>query len=622
MWSKRKVPPFGMQKRWSVQTCLWLLTLAVAVPLAVVLAYSILNDARQDERQIRVATLNLAQLVASQSQQFLTDAEKVALRLSQHSIIQALDPNQRDPALDHFIDLHPQFADLVLCDADGRVLHSARGGLPGAARADWVREVIKTGRFTVGKPIADSTSGRWFSVLGYPVRGSSGQIGALGISVDLGRFRASVSPVSLPPDSTITIIDREGTIMMRSPGSQSWIAKDARGLEIVDYALTHVEGELVGKGMDGEAKIYGFASVPRSGWRVYVGIPAEFAFASVRENVLRAGLMGTALLALAIALVLFVGRQITQPMQALFRAATAAAGGRLESVVPTTGPAEIAAVAEEFNRMIAIRMQTDLEIRKLNTELEKRVKDRTGALAERTTQLESANRELEAFSYSVSHDLRAPLRSIDGFTKALLEEYSQTLDPAGKDYLERVRGATQRMSRLIDELLKLSRISRAELHRSPVNLSTLAEEIARDLQAAQPERAARFTIQPGLIVQGSPELLRSLLQNLLNNAWKFTRNRAPARIDFGAENNSGQTVYFVRDNGAGFDMTYVGKLFGAFQRLHSTDDYEGTGIGLATVQRIVHRHGGSVRAEGNVDQGATFYFTLPGSTPIEGPIEQ
>jgi light-regulated signal transduction histidine kinase (bacteriophytochrome) len=177
------------------------------------------------------------------------------------------------------------------------------------------------------------------------------------------------------------------------------------------------------------------------------------------------------------------------------------------------------------------------------------------------------------------------------------------------------------MSRLIDELLKLSRISRAELHRSPVNLSALAEEIARDLQAAQPERAARFTIQPGLIVQGSPELLRSLLQNLLNNAWKFTRNRAPARIDFGAENNSGQTVYFVRDNGAGFDMTYVGKLFGAFQRLHSTDDYEGTGIGLATVQRIVHRHGGSVRAEGNVDQGATFYFTLPGSTPIEGPIE-
>jgi signal transduction histidine kinase len=601
-----------MQKRWSVQTCLWLLTLAVAVPLAVVLAYSILNDVRQDERQIRIATLNLAQLVASQSQQFLADAEKVALRLSQHPIIQALDPNQRDPALDHFLDLHPQFADLVVCDADGRTLHSARGEVSGSPRADWVGEVIKTGRLTVGKPVADSTSGRWFSVLGYPVRGASGQIGgALGISVDLGRFRASVSPVSLPPDSTITIIDREGTVMMRSPGSQSWMAKNARGLEIVDYALTHVEGELVGKGMDGEARIYGFASIPRSGWRVYVGIPAEFAFASARENVLRAGLMGTALMALAIALVLFLGRQITQPMQALFRAATAAAGGRLESPVPTTGPAEIAAVAEEFNRMIAIRTQTELEIRKLNTELEKRVAERTAALAQRSTQLESANRELEAFSYSVSHDLRAPLRSIDGFTKALLEDYARTLDSTGKDYLERVRGATQRMSGLIDELLKLSRISRAELHRRPVNLSTWAEEIARDLRTAQPERKANFTIQPGLIAQGSPELLRALLQNLLNNAWKFTRNRDPAQIEFGTQNANGQAIYFVRDNGAGFDMAYVDKLFGAFQRLHSVEEYEGTGIGLATVQRIVHRHGGRVWAEGKLDQGATFYFTLP-----------
>jgi light-regulated signal transduction histidine kinase (bacteriophytochrome) len=226
------------------------------------------------------------------------------------------------------------------------------------------------------------------------------------------------------------------------------------------------------------------------------------------------------------------------------------------------------------------------------------------------TQLAATNKELEAFSYSVSHDLRAPLRTIDGFSQALLEDYPDKLDEQGKDYLQRVRSASQRMGVLIDDLLKLSRLSRSEMHKESVDLSALVEEIAAELQQTQPERHVELVISRGLTASGDRQLLRVALVNLLGNAWKFTGKRQQARIEFGATQNGDKKAYFVRDNGAGFDMTYANKLFGAFQRLHETTEFPGTGIGLATVQRIIHRHGGSVWAEGAMGEGATFYFTL------------
>ena len=235
-------------------------------------------------------------------------------------------------------------------------------------------------------------------------------------------------------------------------------------------------------------------------------------------------------------------------------------------------------------------------------------------------ELETANAELDAFAYSVSHDLRAPLRSIDGFSQVLLEDYAERLDDSGRDSLRRVRAATQRMGALIDDLLRLSRITRAEMRRETVDLSGLAREIAVVLERHEPDRRVECIIEPGLTAEGDPRLLRVALENLLGNAWKYTRARERARVELGVTRADGPAVYHVRDDGVGFDMAYAERLFGAFQRLHGSSEFEGSGIGLATVQRIVHRHGGRIWAESAVEQGATFYFTLtPGAEGADRP---
>ena len=241
---------------------------------------------------------------------------------------------------------------------------------------------------------------------------------------------------------------------------------------------------------------------------------------------------------------------------------------------------------------------------------DQKVADLNKEMARQNTELVAANKELETFSYSVSHDLRAPLRAIDGFSLALLKDCHDQLGPQGKAYLERVRGATIKMSGLIDDMLKLAQTSRREMILERVDLSGIAEDIVSQLQTLDPGRQATFAVTPGLIVIGDRGLLRIMLENLLGNAWKFTGKRADTRLELGVQREGTETVYFVRDNGAGFDMKYADKLFGVFQRLHESEAFPGTGVGLATVERIVRRHHGTIRAESAVDRGATFYFAL------------
>ena len=231
-------------------------------------------------------------------------------------------------------------------------------------------------------------------------------------------------------------------------------------------------------------------------------------------------------------------------------------------------------------------------------------------LIKRKNQLELLNKELETFAYSVSHDLRAPLRGIDGFSQALLEDYYDGFDETGRDYISRVRKASQKMGYLIDDLLKLSRLSRAQINIQKINLSEIVAEICDDLLINDPERSVEIVIQPNVIAEADLQLIHVALSNLLGNAWKFTSKQKNANIEFGMKEQDGREIYYIKDDGAGFDMNYKDKLFGAFQRLHGFEDFSGSGIGLATVKRVIGRHGGEVWAVGEVGKGATFYFTI------------
>jgi signal transduction histidine kinase len=269
---------------------------------------------------------------------------------------------------------------------------------------------------------------------------------------------------------------------------------------------------------------------------------------------------------------------------------------------------------EEVELLQALADSTSVAIEsvELLNGLEQKLTERTSELHRRSGELDVLNRELEAFSYSVAHDLRSPLISIDGFSQVLLESYGEKLDDTGRSHLERITGSARRMHRLINDLLELSKVVRAPMHSMTTDLSRVANDVVRSFEESAPDRNVSVVVADGMTVDGDPALLRIALENLLSNAWKFTSRTPNARIEFGSRiDRSGRRAYFVRDNGAGFDPRHAANLFSPFRRLHAESQFPGSGIGLATVQRIVHRHSGEIWAEAAVERGACFYFTLP-----------
>lgn len=303
--------------------------------------------------------------------------------------------------------------------------------------------------------------------------------------------------------------------------------------------------------------------------------------------------------------IIFLTAADTTQTQAVRGYAVGAVDYLVKPVVPEFVRSKVAVFVELAKKTELLKRQAQLL-----AESEQAARELAEVRAELVRDLEHKNRELESFSYAVSHDLRAPLRRIDSFSRAVLESQGERLDEPGRRFLSRVREASQHMSQLIDDVLYLSRVTRADLREQEVDLSALASLILTRLQESEPDRDVEVKVRPGVVVTGDGQLLKIALENLLENAWKFTAKQPETRIEFGMTQVSGEPTYFVRDNGAGFDMTYADRLFGPFQRLHPQDEFPGSGIGLATVQRIIHRHGGRVWAEGLVGQGATFQFTL------------
>ena len=428
-----------------------------------------------------------------------------------------------------------------------------------------------------------------FGQVGITTRSMAGSSSVNGLRADGEEFpvEASISQVEANRQKLYTVIMRDITERKRAEEVRERLATIVESSQ--DAILSKTLDGTITSWNAGAEKMYGYTEAEVVGRHISLIVPPE------RQEEL-AEIMAK----------LRGGEQIKQMETVRVRR-----DGSLIDISITTSPIKDdrgrIVGASTIARDITERKRAEEEVRRLNETLEQRVQGRT-------VELEAANRELESFSYSVSHDLRAPLRALDGFSQAILEDYADRLDNAGQDYLRRVRGAAERMGHLIDEMLKLFRVTRGELRRTAVDMSTLARLVIAELGKAEPRRVPQIEIMEGLWAEGDAPLLRVVLENLLGNAWKFTSKRQGAQIEFGGEQREdGQMVFYVRDNGAGFDMAYAGMLFGAFHRLHTDAEFEGTGIGLATVQRIVRRHGGRAWAQGEVGAGATIFFTLQAS---------
>jgi len=350
--------------------------------------------------------------------------------------------------------------------------------------------------------------------------------------------------------------------------------------------------------------IYDFATpIDEEGTVLRLGLKRSVIDAKMRPLLLSIGLIGLLSTGISLYLAYVLSRRTTREVDTMVEAISSY--GELNDEWPSiqASTAEVSELVKSFRGLTARRKKAEEDLSSLNARLEQLVN-------ERTSQLQATNRELDAFAYSVSHDLRAPLRGVEGFSVALLEDYDDRLDETGRDYLNRIRQGCIRMGRLIDDLLKLSRITRSELEPGSVNLGEMAAEVVDELRRHEPERRVTVRIGEGLVSVADPTLIRTVLENLLGNAWKFTARSPDATIEFGVLRGEGDPVFFVRDNGAGFNMEYENRLFGAFQRLHRADEFEGTGIGLASAQRVMLLHGGRIWAVGEEGKGAVFYFTF------------
>ncbi len=542
-----------------------IMAILAIIPISFAGFYSYQNTNQDMTESVLARRLDMSYLVATVLAEKLDRLVDVGVSLSTRVQFQRLVERKEWEGAIKFMESIPvtySYIDrLVVTDSKG-IIVADTPALPGVrgqdfSFRDWYQGVIRTGKPFISKIFKRRAEPQINIVaVAVPIKNrEQALLGILMIQVKLESFFQWFRDAMPTPGSVIYIVDQSGQAVFHPQYTERGETAYLGNATAVQHALRGERGTLIIPDLDKNSeRVTAFIPVEKYGWGVILEEPAVTAFAA-RDHQLQRFIV---IYGLMLALSMFTA-------YLFFRAREEA------------------------------RIKTDL----------------TRLVSERTSELEVANKELEAFSYSVSHDLRAPLRSIDGFSRILLDECGNKLNSEHGSHLYRIRAATQRMSKLIDDLLKLSRVTRAEMKRAPVDLSAITQSVIEELASIQPSRKVITVVQPGVTAVGDGPLLRVILENLLGNAWKFTSKIENAQIEFGAQIDEKQaTVYFIKDNGAGFNMAYANKLFGAFQRLHGISEFPGTGIGLATVQRIVHRHGGEIWAESIIDQGATFYFTL------------
>jgi len=607
------------------RTRLIILVLLLVTPAFGLVFYGNLEQRRIEKAKVRQGATALSELAGANQATFVKNTRQLLTTLAQFPfLVLATNRPFCEVHFSNLLKLSPDYVNFGLIETDGTLFCNGAETNVSENLNDrsYFQRVIQTKRFSIGDFQVGRLTAEPELSFGYPVLDEKGGVKrVLFASLKLSLLSEAVADVRLPAHGAVTVIDRNGTVLAQHPESEKWVGKSLAGTGVAERILARREDMFEAPGLDGVPRLHAVTPIKEGdspGLFVSVGIPLEVSFAHANQALVRnlvvLGLVAAAVLAGA----RFYAEQFfLRPVNALVAATHRLAEGDLSvRTGRIRGAAELAHLARAFDEMAERlqKRQTEIaqaheQISRLNEDLERRVR-------ERTVQLEAANQELEAFSYSVSHDLRAPLRHIDGFSDLLTKHLGGSLDDKGKRFLKTISDSAKRMGRLIDDLLVFSRMGRSEMRHAVVDLERLAQEARTELQTQAEGREVVWKNGGLPSAQADAAMLRQVFINLLSNALKYSRDRNPAIIETGvAKGGPDEVVIFVRDNGAGFDMRYADKLFGVFQRLHRAEEFEGTGIGLANVRRIILRHGGRTWAEGKVGEGATFFFSLPATAP-------
>jgi signal transduction histidine kinase len=593
------------------------LVLLAILPLLALTFYSHIKKRERTLHEVQRDALVAARNLAAIQEIMIQDTRQLLVGLAKQPVVQRGDREACNALFAKLLKDTPHCALIGAADAAGRIFASAPPAPEPVKVADrrWFQEAVRTRTFFVGEPILGRISGKYSLSMSYPILDEAGRLqGALTAAMDLNWLGELLGKSDLPSGTAVGLTDATRTMLFRYPEPLQYIGKKFPE-PLIRAMRDRAEGVAEGVGLPGDERLFAFARLapPWQHMWVAIGLPEAPVLAQVnrdlRLNLIWLGLV--ALLALAAAW-WGSGWFILRPIKKLRGVTERLAGGDLSARAgPDYAVGELGLLGHAFDQMADSLEERNTRLKRASRELNRRLEE----LKVGKAQLEEANRELESFSYSVSHDLRAPLRGIAGFARILQDEYAPRLDDEGRRFLEIIQNETRKMGKLIDDLLAFSRLGRKVMRVADFDMEGLARGAFSDLCKLEPGRNLKIHFNALPPARGDRDMLRQVLMNLLANALKFTRTREVAEIEVSGRSTETENIYCVRDNGVGFDMTYAEKLFGVFQRLHTEQEFEGTGVGLANVQRVVQRHGGRVWAEGKVAEGAVFCFSLPKEGP-------
>jgi len=598
---------------------LLLLVLLPTIPGLLLALYTNLEQRRFATAKVGKDALKLVQVVAAGQNGLIETTRGHLIGLSKYPQAYGSDFSSFEKFFDTMCKVYPDYTDFGIIETNGALISCSVGrkGQTNLAGHLYFQRVLKTRELAVGEYQPPDGQCKVGLPIGYPLRDDKGRlVRVVYATLDLAALSQALAKSQLPEGGVAEVFDSTGHLLARYPDHQEWAGKALVNSPLFMTIARKGEGIAEIEGLRGAAKLHAFTAI-RSGanpnFYVSVGIPSSLAYSETKHMLLfNLAVLGAVALLAVMASWTYADRYILRPINALVATTRRVASGDLSARSGVAhASVELVQLVRAFDEMATSLQRQRSEMERAQKEIALLNETLEGRVSERTAQLAELNRQLEAFSYSVSHDLRAPLRHMSGFLAILENDSGSTFTEEGRRFLKQISDAIVRMNTLVEDLLSFSRTSREELRREMVAMTDLVLEVRRELSSGTDARNIRWDIQPLPQAFVDRNMFKQVWTNLLSNAVKYTRPRPQAEISIGCRDHQAETEFYVRDNGAGFDMKYADKLFGAFQRLHSPKEFEGTGIGLANVQRIVARHGGKTWAQGEIDRGATFWFSLP-----------